>query len=220
MADLIGDDTPGFFFAHAENLAAPSRRLFDRVLSGCVFDKLLRQLRKQDRECGGFHHPTSGMALAYLGLLRDPNTREDLLRLTGFSPEYFRCDEDIARGIAVGLMIHNMTKMFEAEFNKRFDQFCHERSKAQKLHELGEGFQEDARRHVWKALAHLEAARSVGVRVIMCYAGWSLELDFSLRAPRLVAELVTHTLGLRPKMKERQARYLCGWEQRRAKQTA
>jgi hypothetical protein len=211
MADLIRRRYVGLFFAHAENLAAPGRRLLDCVLSGYVFDKLLGQLQKDSHKRSGFHHPTSGMAVAYLGLLRDPNTREDLLRLTGFSPEYFRCDEDIARGIAVGLMIGNMTKMFEAEFNKRFDQFCHERTNAQTLHELGERFQEDARRHVWKALAHLEAARSVGTRVIVRYAGWSLERDFNLRAPRLVAELVTHALGLRPKMKESQARYLCGW---------
>jgi hypothetical protein len=214
MTDLIGDDTPVSFFAHPGNLASPGRRLIDGVISGCVFAKVLRQLQRQGHECGGFYHPTSGIAAAFLALLRDRHKRKDFLQLAGVSPESFRSDEDCARKLAVGWMIGNLVKMFEAEFNKRFGQFCHERRKAQTLHKLGENYEEDARRHVWKALAHLEAAWSVGADVIVCYAGWSLERDFRLRAPRLVAQLVTHALGLRPKMTERQARYLCGWERR------
>jgi hypothetical protein len=44
------------------------------------------------------------------------------------------------------------------------------------------------------------------------YVGWSLEQNFSgLRAPRLVAELVTRAVGLKQKIKESQVRYLCEW---------
>jgi hypothetical protein len=228
MADLIGDDTLGAFFAHPEAPASPGRQLIDRVFAP-PFDKVLRQLYKRDRKCGGFYHPTNeripdvlgiGMAAAFLGLLRDPRTREDFLRLNGVSPENVRCDESLARALALAWMIGNLAKWRDAEVNKRLDQFRHERRRAQTLHELGEDYEEDARRHDWKALAHLNeavdeyraATRSVGT--IVRYIGWSLEEDFSLRAPRLVAELVTNIVGLRPKMTERQARYLCGWEQR------
>jgi hypothetical protein len=211
MVDLISDYTPVAFFAHPGNLASPGRQLLDRVISGRVFDKLLRQLQKQNRRCGGFHNPTSGMAAKLLGCLRDPHTRKDLLQLTKVSPESFRSDEDCARSLAVGWMIGNLVTWFEADFNKRFAQFCHERRNAQTLHEMGEDYEEDARRHTRKALAHLDAARSRSVDGIVRYAGWSLQRDFGLRAPRLVAKLVTHALGLRPKMTERHARYLCGW---------
>jgi hypothetical protein len=220
MADLMGDDTPAAFFAHPENLAFPGRRLVDRMISGRVFDKLMRQLYREDHQGAGFYHPTNGIAAAFLDLLRDPETREDFLRITWIWPDNFRSDEDCARTLAVGWMIGNLAKMFEAEFNKRLGQFCHERRMAQTLHKLGKDYEEDARRHVWKALAHLDEAASVGARVIVYYVGWSLERDFRLRAPRLVAELVTHALGLRPKMTERKARYLCGWERHRDNQTA
>jgi hypothetical protein len=205
MADLFGA-----FFTHPENLAAPGRRLLDRVISGYMLNKLLQQLQKGDHECGGFYHPTSGMAAMFLDLLRDPHTRKDFLRLTRVSPESFRNDEDYARKLAVAWMIGNLAKMFDAEFNKRFGQFCHERRNAQTLHDLDdECFEEDAKRHVWKAMARLEAAMSRSVDDIVLYAGRSLERDFRLRAPRLVAELVTDAFGLTPKMKERRARHLC-----------
>jgi cytosine/adenosine deaminase-related metal-dependent hydrolase len=154
------------------------------------------------------------MAELYLDLLRDPDTREEFLPIARVSPESFRTDEDIARAVAVGSMIGNMAKTFEAESDKRFRQFCNERRKAQTLHKLEEDFEEDAKRHVRNALARLDATGSVGARIIAWHAGWSLERDFGLRAPKLVAMLVTHALGLRPKMTERQVRYLCGWEQK------
>jgi hypothetical protein len=48
------------------------------------------------------------------------------------------------------------------------------------------------------------------VRDAVRYAGWWLEMEFSgLRAPGLVAELVSDAFGL--KKTESQVRYLCGW---------
>jgi len=122
------------------------------VISGYVLDKLLRQLRRRDHECGDFYHPTNGIAAAFLGLLQDPCTRKDFLRLSRVSPENLGSDEDTTRALAVGWMIGNLAKIFDAEFNKRFGQFCDERRRAQTLHELGEGYEEDARRRIWKAL--------------------------------------------------------------------
>jgi hypothetical protein len=149
----------------------------------------------------------------FLGLLRDPHTRKDFLRLTRISPQSFRSDEDCARWLAVGWMIANLAKLRDAEVNKRFGQVRHEIHKAQALHELGEELGEDyyevAKRHIRKAVEHLKAAGSG--REIARYAGSFLERNFSVRAPTLVAKLVTRALGLRPKMTERQARHLCGW---------
>jgi hypothetical protein len=223
MTDLAGDNTPRAFFAHPGAGASPGRQLIGRVFAADAcselnpLDKVFRQLQKQKHGCGGFYHKTSGIAAVFLDLLRDPRTRKDFLRLTRVSPENFRSDEDCARALAVGWMVGNLAKMFEAEFNKRFGQFCHERRKAQRLHELGHDYEQDVRRHVYMALAHLEAARSAVVLYIVLYTGWSLERDFSgLRAPRLVAELVTHAAGLTSKITERQVRYLCRWIKRRA----
>jgi hypothetical protein len=153
-----------------------------------------------------------------LGWLRDPRTREDFLRFKGISPESLisSSDEDNARALALAETIINLAKRYDAEFNKRFPQFCHERHKAQTLHKLGQDYDEDARRYVYMALAHLDAARSTFVRDAVRYAGWCLERDFGgLRAPQLVAELVSHAVGLRRKVTEHQARYLCGWIKRR-----
>jgi hypothetical protein len=188
------------------------------VTSPGTLTKLWRQLRRQKRGCGGFRHPTSGLAARYLGRLRDRRTREDFLRLKGISPECLSSssDEDNARALALAEMIIGLAKRYDAEFNKRFPQFCHERHMAQTLHTWGQDYDQDARRHVYMALAHLDAARSTFVRDAVRYAGWCLERDFDgLRAPQLVAELVSHAVGLRRKMTEHQVRYLCGWIKRR-----
>jgi hypothetical protein len=214
MADLVIDDTPVAVVAHPGNLASPGRQLLTRVLSGYVFDKLLRQLHKQDHERGGFRHPTTGFAAAILGVLRNPRTRTRFLQLFEVSP--VSNDENTARAVAVAWMISDLAKRFDAEFNKRFPQFCHERHKAQTLHNLGPDFDEHARRQVYTALAHLDAATTVFVRYAVLHAGRCLERDFGgLRAPKLVADLVNDAVGLRLKITERQVRYLCGWEARR-----
>jgi hypothetical protein len=142
------------------------------------------------------------------------------------SPEGFSSDEHLARTLAAVWMFYSLAKMRDAEVNEWFDRFRQERRKAQTLHQLGENYEDDAKRHVYKALAHLDEAAddyraaSRPVRNIVRYIGRSLEQDFGIRAPRLVAELVTNIVGLRPKMTERQARYLCRWERHRANQTA
>jgi hypothetical protein len=233
MADLIADDTLVAFFAHPGNSASPGRQLLDRVFASDVggelspLDKVFKQVQKQKHGCDDFYHPTSGtpetsIAAVFLGLLRDPHIRKDFVQLTRVSPEGFRSDEDCARWLAVGWMIANLAKLRDAEVNWRFGQVRHEIRKAQTLHELGEELGEDydevAKRHVRKAVEHLKAAWSA--REIVRYAGSFLERNFSLRAPRLAAKLVTRALGLKSKMKERQARYLCGWERHRANQTA
>jgi hypothetical protein len=134
----------------------------------------------------------------------------------GASPADFRSDEHLARALAVAWMFYGLLKMRDAEVNERFDQFRQEKRKAQKLDELGPDYEEDAKRHFRKALAHLLAAEECragtgSVRDIVRYIGYFLKWNFSLCAPRLVAELVTNIVGLGPKMTERRARHLCGW---------
>jgi hypothetical protein len=189
---LRSDNIPSAFPAHLGNPASPSRQLLSRLTAPGALTKLLRQLRNQNRQCCGFRHPTSGLAARYWGWLRDPRTREDFLRPKGISPKSLisSSDEDNARALALAETMINLAKRYDAEFNKRFPQFCHERHKAQTLHKLGQDYDEDAKRHVYMALAHLDAARSTFVRDAVRYAGWCLERDFGgLRAPQLVAEL-------------------------------
>ena len=245
MADLIVDDTLVAYFLDPGNSVSSGRQLLNRVYAPGAggelspHDKLLRQLQRQNHECGGFRHPTIGMAAAFLRLLRDPDKREDFLqdflrtsararidddvhedatKIGGTqhgSLENIHSDESMARAMAVDWMIGGMVLLRDAEVNKLFDQFSHERRKAQTLYMLGTDYEEDARRHIWEAVDYLKAAGSADN--IVRYAGWSLEKNFSLKAPRLVARLVTHAVPLRPKMTERQARYLCGWERRALK---
>ena len=151
-----------------------------------------------------------------LALLRDPRTREGLLLFFRTSPEGFSSDEHLARTLTVVWMFYRLTKMRDAEVNERFKLFRQERGKAQTLHELGEDYEEDAKRHFRKALAHLLAAEECrtgtgSVRDLVRYIGYFLKWNFSLCAPRLVAELVTNIVGLKPRMTERRARHLCGW---------
>ena len=114
-------------------------------------------------------------------------------------------------------MIGNLAKRLDDEFYKQLPPFYHESHKAQTLHALGEDYDDDTTRHVDMALDHLEAAMSAVVRDAVVYIGRQLEQDFGgLRAPRLVAWLVNHTFGLRPKLTEHQVRYSCGWIKRRA----
>jgi hypothetical protein len=215
MADLVGIDSAGALTAHPGNSASPGRRLLNRVLSGYAIDKLLVQLRKQKRKCGGFLHPTSGMAEAYLSLLRDGRRRNDFLQIFRVSPENLGGDENIARSLAVACMIADLARGFDAALNRGFAEFCHQRHMAQTLHALGPDYDEDARRHLYKGLAHLDEARSVFVRCAVEHLGACLERDFGIRAPGLVAELITHAFGLRPKITEGQARYLCNWIKQR-----
>jgi hypothetical protein len=220
---LRSDNIPSGFPAHLGDPASPSRQLLSRLTAPGTLTKLLRQLRQKNRQCGGFRYPTSGLAARYLGRLRDPRTREDFLRLKGISPESLisSSDEDNARALALAETIINLANKYDAEFNKRFPQFCHERHMAQTLHWLGPKYDHDARRHVYMALAHLDAARSTFVRDAVRYAGWCLERDFGgLRAPQLVAELVSYVVGLRWKMTEHQVRYSCGWIKRRRSRSA
>jgi hypothetical protein len=113
-------------------------------------------------------------------------------------------------------MVGLMAKRFDAQFNRGFGPFSHERRMVLTLHALGEDFKEDFRRHFLKALEHLGAAWSADD--VVRYAGWCLEWDFGdLRAPRLVAELGNEMLsGVRRKITEREARHLCGWNRGRA----
>jgi hypothetical protein len=176
----------------------------------------LRLLQKQSRGSGGYLYPTSGDAAFYLDFLRDPSRRRAALRSYGASPADFRSDEHLARVLAVVMMFCYLLTMCDAEVNDRFDQFRQERRKARTLHELGPDFEQDARRHGYMALVHLKDADEFrdptrSVDNIVRFIGLSLEQNFSLRAPRLVAELVTEALGLRPKLTERQARHMCGW---------
>jgi hypothetical protein len=212
----LRDNIPCAFPAHLGNPASPSRQLLSRVTSPGTLTKLLRQLERQNGEGGGFYYPTGGDAAFYLDILRDPSRREALLLLFCVSPGDYRSDEHLARVLAVVAMFSNLFKMCDAEVNERLDQFRQERRKARRLHELGQDFEQDAGRYVYVSLAHLKEAdelrdptRSVGN--IVRYIGWSLEQNFSLRAPRLVAELVTNIVGLKPKLTERQARHLCDW---------
>jgi hypothetical protein len=96
----------------------------------------------------------------YLRRLRDPDTRKDLLLSHRVSPADFRSDEHLARMLAVTQMLLDVVKMRDAEVNKRFDQFCQERRKEQRVNELelGPDYEEVAFRHVYTALAHLCAA--------------------------------------------------------------
>jgi hypothetical protein len=215
---LRRDNIPRGFPAHLGNPASPSRQLLSWLTAPGTLTKLLRQLRQQNRRCGGFRHQTSGLAAAFLGPLHYPRTRKAFLRLAGLSQESLSSssDEDNARMLALAQMIIDLANRYDAEFNKRFPQFCHERHMAKRLHKLGPDYHQDARRHVYMALAHLDAARSTFERDAVRYAGWCLERDFGgLRAPQLVAELVGHAVGLRRKITEHQVRYLCGWIKRR-----
>ena len=219
MADPIVDDTLVAYFLSPGNSVSPFRQLLDRVFAPGAggelspHDKLLRQLQRRNRESGGFYHPTIGMAAAFLDLLRDPDKREDflqdMLRITWVSPENIHSDESMARALAVDWMIGGMALLRDAEVNKWFDLFSHEKRKAQTIYLQGEDYEVDARRHIGKAVEYLKAAGSADN--IVRYAGWSLERNFGLRAPRLVDGLVTHAVPLRAKMTESQARYLCGW---------
>ena len=220
---LPSDNIPGAFPAHLGNPASPSRQLLSRLTVPGMLTELLRELDKQNPCAGGFFYPTCGLAAMYLLCLRDPDTRKDFLLSLRVSPADFCSDEHLARMLAVTQMLLNAVKMRDAEVNKRFDQFCQERRKAQRVHglELGPDYEEVAFRHVYTALAHLYAAveprdcdarKSVGD--IVRYIGWCLERDFSIRAAKLVTNLVNDAFGLRRKMKERQVRYLCGWERR------
>jgi hypothetical protein len=213
---LRSDDKQCPFPAHLANPASPSRRLLSGLTAPGTLTKLLRQLERKNRAGGGFYYPTGGIAAAYLVLLRHPPTRKGLLLFFGASPADFRSDERLARVLAVAWMFYSLLKMRDAEVNERFDQFRQEKCKAQVLDELGQDFEEEAKSGCRKALMHLLAAEDCragtgSVRDIVRYTGYFLKWNFSLCAPRLVAELVTNIVGLRPKMTERQARHLCGW---------
>lgn len=220
---LRSDDKQCPFPAHLANPASPSRRLLSGLTAPGTLTELLRELDKQNPCASGFFYATCGLAAVYLRRLRDPDTRKDLLLFVRVSPADFRSDEHLARMLAVTQMLLDVVKMRDAEVNKRFDQFCQETGKEQRVHELelGPDYEEIAFRHVYTALAHLYAAveprdcdpkKSVGD--IVRHIGWCLERDFSIRAAKLVANLVNDAFGLRRKMEERQVRYLCGWERR------
>jgi hypothetical protein len=208
---------PCLFPAHLGNPASPSRQLLSRLTASGALTKLLRQLERQKGGGGGFYYPTGGIAAICLDLLRQPDLRDDLLRYFGVSPAEFPGDEHLARTLAVVEMFYSLLKMRDAEVNERFDQFRQERSKAQTLREtLGQDYEEDAKRHGDLALRHLVAAEMLragtgSVRDIVRYIGYFLKWNFGLCASRLVAELVTDIVGLRPKMTERQARHLLRW---------
>jgi hypothetical protein len=232
MADPIGDDTPVTVFAHPRNPTSPGRQMLNRLLSSGEFDKLLRLIRKRSLKGDGFRKSTSGISAAILGLLRDPRTREEFLRLAEVSLEEFRSEEDCARSLAVGLVIGDWAQKLDYKANERLDQFWCEMRRAIKLRVIGEGYEEDAQRHARKARDHLKAPgiASGSAR----YVGRCLERDFGgLRAPKCVADLVNCAFNLKRKttaqrplrrkrpleptqLTEHQVRYLCGWIKRRA----
>jgi hypothetical protein len=195
----------------------PGRQMLDRELPKGEFDtrdmlhKLLRQTRKQDRKNGCFRKTTAGVAAAILSVLRDPSSREEFFRLTGISPEKVRSDEECARFLAVGWMLGDWARMIDAITLERLALFERERQMARRLRGLGAPFKDDADRAAWKAAQHLLTADLV--RTSTRYLGFVLERDFGVRAPRLIAAAVSDGFELTPRMTERQARYLCRWEQ-------
>jgi hypothetical protein len=227
---LRSDNIPFAFALPARlgNPTSPSHQLLGRLTAPGTLTKLFRQLGKLSRR-GGFYYPTGGNAATYLELLRDSRTREELLLFYSASPAGsaarilsslldFHSDEHLARTLAVVGMLYGVLKTRDAEVNKRLDQLVQERRKAQTLHnKLGKDYEEDTGRHVYMALAHLQEAINEyyaakgSARNIARYIGWSLEVDFTIRAPGTVAKLVTNIFGVKPELTERQVRHLCDW---------
>jgi hypothetical protein len=217
MTDLIYDHIRVGSPAHSEKPVSPARRLIDRIVYGSgPLDKLLSRLQRRKAQSDDFYHPTSGMAAAFLGLLRNQVLQTFRVAPESFplrvEPESFLCDEAMARAMAVSWMMVHLAKRIDASFEKRFPPFEEEMCKAQILHELG--FEEDAQRRIRKAAALFKAARSADIRLTLLYVGWSLEQNFDLRAPKFVAELVKHAFAMPGRVnrkEERRVRHLCGW---------
>jgi hypothetical protein len=95
---------------------------------------------------------------------------------------------------------YSLLKVRDAEVNERLDQLVQERRKAQTLHKLSKDYEEDASRHVYMALTHLEEAineyyaAKKSARNIARHIGWSLELDFSIRGSGIALVSCQHHL--------------------------
>jgi hypothetical protein len=205
----IGDDTPFAPFSHPERTAYLGPRLPNRMIVAC--QPILRQIRKKNRKCGGYLHQTSGIAAGFLRALRDPRARTPFLRISRISPDNYG-DEDIARTMALALILNNLERRFDDELYKHLPRIYHEGRIVHKLHMLGDDCSDDTDRHADTALDRLEAAIDAVMDDAVRYTGRCIERDFDgLRAPKLVAEFFNHTFGRRPKLTEDQVRYSCGW---------
>ena len=180
-----------------------------------MLGKILQQTRRRARGRNGFQLPTSGAAAAFQTVLLDPLKREELLQEAPFrrfvEDGDWKDEEHCARSLAIGFIIGNLAHMIDAVALKKLAQFQYEKEMAQMLRGLGAAFRDDADRSAWKAAQHRLTAELIHASAR--YIGFALERDFGVRAPRFVAETVTRAFGLTPAMNERQARYLCGWEQ-------
>jgi hypothetical protein len=185
------------------------RQMLDRTVRNGEFDRLLRMTLKRARGRDGFHKASSGIAAAILDLLRDEDLRREFTKIVKLSPESFRSDEECARFLAIGFMFGDLAGKLDAIANRRLAKFERERKLERRLRELSGDFDEDADWHARKAAGHLNAVEIA--HGFVRYVALSIERDFGVRAPRLVAEFTNRAFEMTPKMSERQARYLCSW---------
>ena len=188
---------------------AVGRQVLDRALPNIEFDKLLRLTLRRAGGGDGFHKATNGVGKAILDVLRDPTAREEFLLLARVSPEAFGSDEECARSLAIGLMIADLARMVDAIALKRLALFESERDMALFMRSLGKPFNDEAERSDWKA--QLNGLTADLIHTSARHLGRALERDFGLRASRPIAEFVTRIFELTPRMTERRARRLCGW---------
>jgi hypothetical protein len=188
------------------------RQVLDRVIrngDAHAFDKTLRMTLMRKRGGDGFHKETGGIAAAILDLLRDKDLRREFTKVIKVSPESFRSDEGCARFLAVGFMFGDVASKLDAIANRGLAKFERERRLERRLRELGDDFDEAADWYGKKAADHLWAVEVA--RGFARYLGCSLERDFGVRAPRLVADVTNRGFEMTPEMTEHQARRLCGW---------
>jgi hypothetical protein len=188
--------------AHAKSPETRGRVFLNRVLRSDALGKLHRELRKHDHASGGYKHPTFGRAAAFQDGLRDRRSR--FRRQAKIPRDCSLGDEELARSFAVAWTFVQLAEWLDAELDSWLVPFNAEVRKAQRLHDFNNEYDEAARGYIRNAANILHTARSRDVTRIVCGLGWSLERDFGIRAPRLVAQLVAHALFLKPKqLKER-----------------
>jgi hypothetical protein len=213
MSDPITELTRADTGPHSKKLWTSGRALLDRILRSEAFSKLHKELGRRD-PMGSFYHPTCGLAAAVRDLLRNPRTRGRLLKAV-HPQNPTLSDEELARSFVIASMFVDLIKRLDAA-DDWFDQFNDEACIAQELHD--HGYDKDARHHISDAVTILYAARTSDVTTMVRSLGKALDSNFDLRSPRLIAQLVTHALGIPAgQLKERHVRYLCGWERARDK---
>jgi hypothetical protein len=189
------------------------RQVLDRVIrngDANAFDKVLRMTLMRKRGGDGFHKETDGIAAAILDLLRDKDLRREFAKVIMVSPESFRSDEECARSLTIGYVFGNLARRLDAVTSQRLAKFERERGLERRLRDLSDDFDEAADWYGKKAADHLRAVEVA--HGFARYLGRSLERDFGVRAPRLVAEVTNRGFKMTPEMTEHQARYLCGWK--------